>query len=128
MLQAHLEWDVLNNLSGLYCLEFDRGKYNTLCVTKANANLSTVALHRQTWARGLVLSMEKQAGATELCLNVKPTTLLPGCNKIQYVRVRTQALMVPGLLHTPVPLTGAPEAMSRALHCILATIFFALYL
>lgn len=86
------------------------------------------ALFRQTWARRLVLSMEKQAGTTQLCLNVKSATLLPGCHKIQYVRVRTQALMVPGFLHTPVPLTGTPEAMSRALYCILATIFFTSHL
>lgn len=82
----------------------------------------------QTWARRLVLSMEQQVGTTQLCLNVKSATFLPGCNKIHYVRVRTQLLMVPGFPDTPVPFAGTPEAMSRALHCVLAAIFFALHL
>ncbi len=82
----------------------------------------------QTRARRLVLSMEQQAGAAQLCLNVQSATLLPGCHKIQDVRVRTQALMVPGLPHTPVPLTVAPEAMSRALDCVLPAGLVALHL
>lgn len=36
--------------------------------------------------------------------------------------------MVPGFPHTPVPLTAASEAMSRALDRILATVLVALYL
>lgn len=44
------------------------------------------------------------------------------------VRVRAQTLVVPGFLHTPVPLTAASEAMSRTLDRILATILVALYL
>lgn len=72
--------------------------------------------------------MEQQAGATQLCLNVQSATLLPGCHKIQDVRVRAQALMVPGFLHTPVPLAVAPEAMSRALDCILAAVLVVLHL
>lgn len=72
--------------------------------------------------------MEQQAGDTQLCLNVQSATLLPGCHKIQDVRVRTQALVVPGFPHTPVPLTVAPEAMSRALDCVLAAGLVALHL
>lgn len=36
--------------------------------------------------------------------------------------------MVPGFPHTPVPLTVPPEAMSRALDCILVAVLVALYL
>lgn len=83
---------------------------------------------KQTRARGLVLSMKQQTGATQLCLNVQSATLLPGCHKIQDVRVRTQALVVPGFPHSPVPLTVPPEAMSRALDCIQAAVLAALNL
>lgn len=82
----------------------------------------------QTWARRLVLSMEQQAGATQLRLDVQSATLLPGCHKIQDVRVRTEALVVPGFPHAPVPVTVAPEAVSRALHCILAAVHVVLHL
>lgn len=70
--------------------------------------------------------MEQQAGATQLCLDVQSATLLPGCHKMQDVRVRRQALVVSSFPHTPVPLAFAPEAMSRALHCILAAIHIVL--
>lgn len=69
--------------------------------------------------------MEQQAGATQLCLDVKSATLLPGCHKIQDVRVRTEALVVPGFPHATVPLTVAPKAMSRALDCILPAVLVA---
>lgn len=72
--------------------------------------------------------MEQQAGTTQFCLNVQSATLLPGCHKMQDMRMRTQALVVPGFPHTPVPLTVAPEAMSRALDCILVAVPVALYL
>lgn len=72
--------------------------------------------------------MEQQAGATQLCLNEQSATLLPGCHKVQDVRMGTEALVVSGLPHTPVPLTVAPEAMSRALDCILAAVLAALHL
>lgn len=65
----------------------------------------------QTWARRLVLRVEQQACVTQFCLNVQSATLLPGCHKIQNVRVRTQALVVPGFPYTPVSLTGTSEAM-----------------
>lgn len=64
-------------------------------LTNARADLFLVSF-RHTWARRLVLSMKQQAGATQLCLNVQPATLLPGCDKIQDVWVRTQALVVAG--------------------------------
>lgn len=72
--------------------------------------------------------MEQQAGATQLCLDVQSATLLPGCHKMQDVRVRGQALVVSSFPHTPVPLALAPEAMSRALHCILPAVHIVLYL
>lgn len=83
---------------------------------------------RRTGARGLVLSMQQQIGAAQLRLNVQSATFLPGCHKIQDVRVRTEALVVPCFPHTPVPLTVPPEAMSRALDCILAAVLVALNL
>lgn len=72
--------------------------------------------------------MLEQTGATQLCLNIQPATLLPGCHKIHNVRVRTQALMVPSFSHTSVSLTVTPKALSRALDCILATVLIALHL
>lgn len=72
--------------------------------------------------------MQQQSGAAQLCLNVQTATFLPSCHKIQDVRVRTQTLMVPGFPDTLVSLTVPPEAMSRALHCILTTILVTLYL
>lgn len=99
-----------------------------MCIKKDNVSICVIVLLRPTWAGTLVLSMEQQAGATQLCLNEQSATLLPGRHKIQDVWVRTQALVVSGFLHAPVPLTVAPKAMSRALHCILATILIALHL
>lgn len=72
--------------------------------------------------------MQQESSATQLCLNVQPATFLPGCHKVEDVRVRTQALMVPGFPHTPIPLTVAPEAISRALHRILTAVICALHL
>lgn len=82
----------------------------------------------QTWPRWLILSVEQQAGATQLRLDVQSATLLPGCHKIQNVRVRTEALVVPGFPHATVPVTVAPEAVSGALNCILAAVHVALHL
>lgn len=72
--------------------------------------------------------MEQQAGATELCLDVQSADLLPGRHEIQDVRVRTEALVVPGFPHASVPVTVTPEAMSRALDCILTAVHVALHL
>lgn len=72
--------------------------------------------------------MKQQVGATQLCLNVKSSTFLPGRHKIQDVRVRTQPFVVPGFPHTAVPLTVPPEAMSRTFDSILAAILVALHL
>lgn len=107
----------------------------------ANAMQNKIAKYRQvniwiiipeylwlTQAKRLVLSMKQQAGAAQLCLNVKSSTFLPGGHKIQDVRVRTQPFVVPGFLHTAVPLTVPPEAMSRTFDSILAAIRVALHL
>ena len=72
--------------------------------------------------------MEQQAGATQLRLDVQSAALLPGCHKVQDVRVRTEVLVVPGFPHAPVPVAVAPEAVSRALHGILAAVHVALHL
>lgn len=84
--------------------------------------------HRRTWAGRLGLSMQQQSGATQLCLNVQAVTFLPGCHKVEDVRVRTQPLMVPGFPHAPSPVTVAPEAKSGALHRILTAVLVALHL
>lgn len=72
--------------------------------------------------------MQQQSGATQLRLNVQAATFLPGCHKVEDVRVRTQPLMVPGFPHTAIPLTVAPEAISGALHRILTAVLVALHL
>lgn len=72
--------------------------------------------------------MEQQAGAAELCLDVQSATFFPRCHKIEDVRVRTEALVVLGFPRAPAPLTVAPEAVSRALDCILATVQVAFHL
>lgn len=72
--------------------------------------------------------MQQQAGAAQLCLNVQPAALLPGRHEIQDVRVRTQALVVPGFPHAAVPLAAPPEAMSGALDSILAPVLVVLHL
>lgn len=82
----------------------------------------------QTWARRLVLSVVQQAGAAQLCLDVESAALLPGSHEVQNMRVRTQALMIPGFPDAPIPLTVTPEALSRAFDCVLTTISVALHL
>lgn len=72
--------------------------------------------------------MEQQAGATQLCLNEESAALLPGSHKVQDVRVRTQALVIPSFPDTAVPLVVTPEALSRAFDCVLAAISVALHL
>lgn len=72
--------------------------------------------------------MKQQAGAAQLCLNVKSSTFLPGRHKIQDVRVRTQTFVVPGFPHAAVPLTVPSEAMSGTFDSILAAILVALHL
>lgn len=72
--------------------------------------------------------MKQQAGAAQLCLNVKTSTFLPGGHKTQDVRVRTKTFVVPGFPHAAVPITVAPEALSRTFDSILAAILVALHL
>lgn len=72
--------------------------------------------------------MQQQRGAAQLCLNVQAVTFLPGCHKVEDVRVRTQPLVVPGFPHTPIPVSVAPEAESGAFHRILTAVFVALHL
>lgn len=72
--------------------------------------------------------MEQQTSATKLSLDVKASTLLPGCNKVQDMRVWTQALMIVSFPYTSGAFSVASIAISRAFDCVLATIFVALHL
>lgn len=76
----------------------------------------------------LVLSVQQQAGAAQLRLNVQSTALLPRCHKIQNVRMRTNALVVHGFFDASFSLAVTPEALSGALDSVQTPVLVILHL